>query len=114
MKYESKIYVEKWINDGVKICLDKYEAKELFMELKLRKRLCDKALNLPGQRMTEIETKIYEVLKPVVEGIDKTEQKETTNRINNTQFNSIKEMDGRIFNDGKMGIRDEIMWTLNT
>ena len=30
MKYQSKIYVEKWINKGVKICLDKYETKELF------------------------------------------------------------------------------------
>ena len=28
--------------------------------------------------------------------------------------NSIKEMDKRIFNDGKMGIRDEVMRILNT
>jgi len=27
---------------------------------------------------------------------------------------SIKEMDKRIFNDGKMGIRDEVMHTLHT
>jgi hypothetical protein len=27
---------------------------------------------------------------------------------------SIKEMDKRIFNDGKMGIRDEVMQTFNT
>ena len=80
MKYESKIYVEEWINDGFKICLDKYEAKELFMELKLKKRLCDKGLNLPGQRMTEIETKIYEALKPFIEAIDERKQKKTGNR----------------------------------
>jgi hypothetical protein len=76
MKYESKIYVEEWINDGVKIWLDKYETKELFTELKLKKKLCDRGLNLPGQHMTEIETKIYEALKPVMEAIDEREQKE--------------------------------------
>jgi hypothetical protein len=84
MKYESKIYVEEWINDGFKICLDKYEAKELFMELKLKKRLCDKGLNLPGQHMTEIETKVYEAIKPVMETIDEREQKQIDNRIDNT------------------------------
>lgn len=73
MKYESKIYVEERINDGVKICFDKYETNKLFMELKLKKRLCDKGLNLPSQHMTEIETKIHEALKPVIGGIDKRE-----------------------------------------
>ena len=76
MKYESKIYVEESINDGIKIWLDKYGTKELFTELKLKKRLFDKGLNLPGQHMTEIETKIYEALKPVMEGIDEREQRE--------------------------------------
>jgi hypothetical protein len=84
MKHESKIYVEESINDGVKICLDKYETNELFRELKLKKRLCDKGLNLPGQHMTEIETKIYEALKPLIEDICKREQKKIDNRISNT------------------------------
>jgi hypothetical protein len=84
MKYESKIYIEERINDGVKICLDKYETNELFTELKLKKRLCDRGYNLPGQHMAEIETKIYEALKPVMEVIDERKQKERDNRINNT------------------------------
>jgi hypothetical protein len=75
MKYESKIYIEEWINDGVKICLDKHETNELFTELNLKKRLCDRGLNLPGQHMTEMETKIYEELKLVIESIDKKENK---------------------------------------
>ena len=80
MKHESKIYVEEWIKDGIKVCLDKYESNELFTDLNLKKRLCDKGLNLPGQRMTEIEIKIYEALKPVMEAIDKRKQNETYNR----------------------------------
>ncbi len=75
MKHEHKIHIEEWINDGLKICLDKYEGSELFTELKVKKRLCDRGLNLPGQHMTEIETKIYEALKPVIEGLDKKRAK---------------------------------------
>jgi hypothetical protein len=84
MERKSKICIEEWINDGLKICLDKYETDELFRELKLKKRLCDKGLNLPGQRMTAIETRIYEALKPLMEDICKREQKKIDNRISNT------------------------------
>lgn len=37
-------------------------------------------LNLPGQHLTEIETKIYEALKTFMGAKDERKQKETDNR----------------------------------
>jgi propionate CoA-transferase len=54
------------------------------------------------------------ILEEIAPGIDL--DRDIISKMNFTPLlgNSIKEMDKRIFNDGKMGIRDEVMHTLHT
>jgi hypothetical protein len=39
MKFGSNIYIEEWINDGLKICLDKYEIIHIHIQLKTNRQM---------------------------------------------------------------------------
>ena len=54
------------------------------------------------------------ILEEIAPGIDLQEDIISKMSFEPVIGNPIKEMDKRIFNDGKMEIRDEVMHTLNT